>query len=408
MHSELSQRPVVPTFVGREPILDCNLEVQAWEISYRDGLDELDSGNESEFSTAQAFWNTFMELGVENVAPDWKAFLPVSREFLLGDCPEIFPPHRLALVLNASLLEDEEVSSRLRELKSANYQLVLDDFDRSSAGEFSDLIDAVKVDVEGVGSDEAVRIAAKLDGRGVRRIAKNLSSYEEFEACRRCGYEAFQGRFLSRPQVVAGGRILHAGISRTRMLAAINSSDSSIDDLVELIEQDVALSFKLLKYVNSPLVGLRSTVESVRHAVMLLGQRWLRTWTNLALLAYIDGRPQAVFDLAIVRARMCENLGRLSEAERPEVFFTAGLFSTLDALLSRPLDEVLQELPLTDELNGALLRLEGPVGQTLACTLAYEVADWERVNLGALTPEEIRDAYIDSLRWAADLRNERA
>ncbi len=408
MHSELRQRPVVPTFVGREPILDSNLEVQAWEISYRDGLDELDSGNENEFSTAQAFWNTFMELGVENVAPDWKAYLPVSREFLLGDCPEIFPPNRLALVLNAALLEDGEISSRLRELKSANYQLVLDGFLQDTAGEFSDLIDAVKVDVAAVGSDEAVRIANKLDGRGVRRIAKNLSNYEEFEACRKCGFEAFQGRFLSRPQVVAGGRILHASVSKARMLAAINSSESSIDSLVELIEQDIALSFKLLKYVNSPLVGLRSTVESVRHAVMLLGERWLRTWTNLALLASIEGRPQAVFDLAIVRARMCENLGRLAESDRPEVFFTAGLFSTLDALLSRPLDEVLQDLPLTEELNGALLHLEGPVGQTLACTLAYEVADWEKVSLGALTSEEIRDAYIDSLRWAAELRNERA
>ena len=400
-----TSQSTLPTWVGRQPILDPNLDVRGYEILYRDGLDDRADFSDSELATARSFWNTFIELGVDSVSPDQRTYINVTPAFLVGNCVEIFPPARIVLEIAARESIDAAGLARIAELRGRGYQAVLDGWDgRSVDLPVLTQVSGVKLDVNAFSAEELEAATKSALDRGLTVMSKKIEDYSSFERSRKLGHHSFQGHFLSRPQIVAGGRAAGDSVSRMRLIAAVNDVGGTVEKLVDVISQDLSLSFKLLRYVNSSLFSLPSEIESIRHAVDLLGPRWIRTWANLMILANISDRPQAVLDNAVIRARMCETLARRAECPKPENYFTTGLFSSLDALFNRPLGELLQELPLSRDLGDALLRHEGEMGEALACTLAYEHSAWDTVGFKGLEGGAIRDAYIESLRWAAELR----
>ncbi|MCB9833996.1 MAG: HDOD domain-containing protein [Planctomycetes bacterium] len=395
---------LIPTYVGRQPIFDQNLETRAYELLFRHGLDNWADFSDSDWATGQTFWNGFVELGVDQIADGQRSYVNVTPLFVKSECIRIFPKERLALELQAGPAADEDLVSRLAELRDEGFRIVIDDFDGSQAEAVTTLASELKIDWNEVGAEKATTLVAEARTRGQTCIAKNIETYEVFEACRKAGFAAFQGHFLARPQVVVGGRLPADGIGRMRLLAAVNDPEGGIEKLEEAIGQDVALSYKLLHYVNSALFALKSEVESIRHAVMILGLRWVRTWANLVILSGVKDRPQALFNLAVIRGKMCEQLARASNQPRPESFFTAGLLSALEALLARPMKEILDDLPLADDLRAALLEHNGVLGEALSCTLGYEQSAWGDLRFQGLDATAIRDSYLTALQWTAKLR----
>ncbi|MCA9320571.1 MAG: HDOD domain-containing protein [Planctomycetes bacterium] len=403
---ELCSSRLVPTFVGRQPIFDENLEIVGFEILFRNGIEDQAAFSDSEFATSRTFWDTFVELGVDSVAPGSRAFLNATRAFVMSACTGLFPAKRTALEIRGDEDFDAEFIEALTRLSTDGYRIVIDGWDgRDLPIDLVEACMAIKIDARQYGPSEMEDLCRAVEALKRRRIAKNIETLDEFEACRRAGYQAFQGHFLSRPQVVAGGRLAHDGLSRLKLLAALNDPDASIEKLEAAISQDVALSFKLLNYVNSAMVSLRAEVQSIQHAIAILGAKWLRTWANLVILSAIDDRPRAIFATAVVRAKMCSLLAEKTGGAHPEVYFTTGLFSALDALLNRPLTEILDRLPLAEELRSALLNHEGEVGEALACCLHYERSRFDEVRCGELDSTDIRDCHIEALFWSSRLRS---
>ena len=184
-------------------------------------------------------------------------------------------------------------------------------------------------------------------------------------------------------------------------LAALQGRSATIEELEEVIDRDVGLSVKLLRYINSAYIGMRGSITSIRQAVMMLGSRGVSRW---ALLVALTGGPSTPRELSVVgltRARMCELLGADLGGVAGDQLFTVGLLSVADALLEVPLETIVEELPLADEVSAALLRRDGPAGAILKAVVSYEQGDFDVATLQSHTPR-IASSYRDALGWAVE------
>jgi EAL and modified HD-GYP domain-containing signal transduction protein len=206
------------------------------------------------------------------------------------------------------------------------------------------------------------------------------------------GFSHFQGEFFSRPRGEEGG----GAAASLQSLRELTASEPSFEDLERIIGADVGLSIALLRHVNSAFFALPRKIDTVREALTLLGVRAVRRWATVVALSSVTEAPDQLVALALLRARMCELLGRRAADEERDRLFTVGLFSVADALLDASMEEVLETLPFSEEIVAALLRHEGPLGDTLASVLRYEQ--------GHLPAEgdatELAEAYLASLKWA--------
>jgi EAL and modified HD-GYP domain-containing signal transduction protein len=231
-------------------------------------------------------------------------------------------------------------------------------------------------------------------------VATGVATPEELERCTALGFTVFQGEFFGRPDPMRQRRFGTGGIASVAALAAVARPDASFEDLEHAIGNDVGLSLKLLRYVNSAFFALPRTVETVREALTLLGTATVRRWaTVMALVAAADDAPEELVELALQRARMCEVLGGNRAVDASDAHFTVGLFSVADALLGSSMEDVLETLPFSDEIRAALLRREGPKGELLKTVVAYEQGEFPSVADAEVSPAQ---AYGDAVAWAGE------
>ncbi|MDA0166167.1 HDOD domain-containing protein [Solirubrobacter ginsenosidimutans] len=278
-------------------------------------------------------------------------------------------------------------------LTAQGFALALDGFD--GAAELLDHCGIVKVGVAGREDEDLRALLAEPASRGLTLVATGVAGAEEFTRCRLLGFSHFQGEFFARPAGEQGGG---GAIGSLQALGELTTSDASFEQLERIISADVGLSVGLLRHVNSAFFALPRKIDTVREALTLLGPRAVRRWATVVALSSVPEAPDQLVALALLRGRMCELLGRgMSEEERDRLF-TVGLFSVADALLDASMEHVLETLPFSDEITGALLRLEGPLGRTLGTVLRYEQGHFPETG----DPAELAEAYLGALKWADD------
>jgi EAL and modified HD-GYP domain-containing signal transduction protein len=231
-------------------------------------------------------------------------------------------------------------------------------------------------------------------------LAEKVETLDDFTYCKALGFDYFQGYFFCKPEIIKGHRAPANRLTTLQLLAKLRDPTVDFRELEELISRDVALSYKLLRLVNSTLYALPRKVDSLQQALHLLGTEFITTWVSLIILSGIDDKPHELMMTAMVRAKMCELLAQSLGHTDTAAFFTAGLFSALEALMDGTGEEVLRSLPLSDDLMAALLRYEGVLGAVLHCVLAYERGDWHVVSCPGLDKTTIAYAYLQAFNWA--------
>jgi c-di-GMP phosphodiesterase len=268
-----------------------------------------------------------------------------------------------------------------------------------------ELTDYVKVDFRAETPETLAEQLAILKNFNVKLVAEKVETHEEFELSKSLGFDYFQGYFFCRPKPVSVARPPSNKLSALRLAARLQDPNISIAEVERLVSQDVTLSFKLLRYLNSALLHLRSRIDSVRHAVQMIGTRRLRAWASIIVLTGLDDKPKELVVTAMARGTMAERLATALKTLKPESCFTIGLFSVLDALLDVPMRDALEMLPLSGEVKQALINHEGPMGSILQCILAYENGIWSQVKCGGLDMETISHCYLSSIAETNDLLN---
>lgn len=396
---------ILPAFVGRQPIFDVDQKVRAYELLFRPGDECPVAGPEADRVAAEIVMNAFVEIGLDQVVGAHAAFVGATRTFLVDGFARDLPADRVVIEVAGREPPDEAVTSELRALREAGFRIALCGFAPASAAErLLDLVQVVKLDAQGLPADDLTGAVQSLRGRK-SLVAERLGTRADLDRARSLGFDLFQGPFLARPSVVARQRPVANRLAALRVLALLEEPDVSYDRLEEAISCDVTLAFKVLRIINSATFGLSGRVDSLRHALVLLGQRRVHTWVALTVLAGFTDKPAELLTIALIRARMCERLGHAVEPGSDHVYFTVGLLSALDAMLDAQIEDVVASLPLTPTVAAALVRREGPLGRTLATTLAYEACDWDGVLSagGQYAPDLLRRTYLEALTWAASI-----
>jgi EAL and modified HD-GYP domain-containing signal transduction protein len=398
--SELETDTHEGVIVARQPIFDAGWDVVAYELLYRP-LTEDAAPVGPEAMTAGVMAGAFGELGLDLLVGDRIAHINVTRDFLLDMRPLPLDPRRTVL----ELIEDQKVDAQLidvlEEAVDAGFTLALDDFKHAPKMDaLLDIASIVKLDVRALTPRQLEAEVRKLEPRNLTLIAEKVESAEEYELCRELGFDAYQGYFFALPELsrTPGTPTRELG---TLCALAATDEDTSLEELESIVRRDAGLSHKLLRYANSAYVSPLRPIESLRHAVTMIGAVPIRRWSLLLALSGLRDAPSHLLEVAIVRARMSELLAPGMRAA-PDRAFTAGLFSLLDALTGREMEELVAELSFDDRLASALVDHEGPEGAVLDATLAYERGAFDDAAEHA-RPEVLADAYTQALRWSEHL-----
>lgn len=392
---------MVQGLVARQPIFDLQRNVFGYELLYRgpfepDGTMDGDRASSSVLMELLSQGHGSALLGQASE----KAFINLTRT-LLGDLARV-PLTKEAMVLE--ILEDIQVDESLlsvaRQLKESGYQVALDDFvldeDNRPLIEHADII---KVDIQLL-SREALREHAQDLGRyPVRLLAEKVENHEERALCEDLGFDLFQGFFFARPETVRSGQLPPDRVRVLQLMERIHDPQVEVDELAEIISHDVTLIHSLLRLINSAYFPTRTHIDSVQRAVAYLGLDGTRTWLTWTAMAGLGDKPRELQVQSLLRARMASNLGEIL-GESANRAFLVGLLSALDALMDRPLRDLLDQLPLAEAVRTALLEHSGRLGNILDLVLDYERGRWEGLEGQGVTMDQAAQSYLEAVQWA--------
>ncbi len=394
-------------FIGRQPIYDRKLGVYAYELLFRTADMNRAAITDGDKATSDVIINTFLEIGLDNIVSNRLAFINLTRSFFVNEHSISLPKDRVVLELLEDIEADEEVVAGVKRLSDQGYTIALDDFIyHESLKPLVQLANIIKIDIMALDRDEVRDHVQALRKHPLRLVAEKVETQEEFDYCMELGFDYFQGYFFAQPKVIRGQRLPNNRLAILKLLSRLQNPDISPQQLEDLIAQDVAFSYRILRYVNSAAFALPRTIESIQQAVIILGLKSIKSWTTLLAMSQVDNKPAELVITAMVRAKMAEELARAQKAGRPDSFFTVGLFSALDALMDNTMEEILTQLPLADHISDALLHHKGIHGEVLSCVLAYERGQWDQIQPTRLNRSQIRDCYLTAVQWAAGIRQQ--
>lgn len=398
-------------FIARQPIVDGGHQLIAYELLFRDSEDALAARVGSDADAGlKVIANTLMNMGTEWLLKGKLAFVNMEASMLMSEFITMLPPENVVIEVLESVRPTPELLTRMRELKAAGYRFALDDFDGISdpAENLLPLATYVKLDVLAHGDAELSRMATRIRRYPVKLVAEKVETPEQFKHCKALGFDYFQGYYFAHPENLVA-KVINANHATVLLLLDKVRQGADVKDLEPLFKKDVALTFKLLRYINSAGFGLSCEVQSIRHAVSILGMQPLYRWLTL-LLATAGGSPTSptLARTAITRGRICELLGKteLPRGDQDNLFIV-GVFSLLPAFLEMPMEAVLERIVIADKIADALLDRSGLYGPFLALAEAVEEGDQARLEdltlSLMLSPRQVTEAHLQSLAWVEQL-----
>ncbi len=393
-------------YVGRQPIFDKKLNVVGYELLYRPHDASRAGVINGDQATSQVLLNSFVEIGLPRLVGSRSAFVNLTRKFIVNS--DLLPPEKDQLVLEVleNVEPDQELVDAVRKLSADGYRIALDDFIfHEHLRPLVELADIIKIDLRALDRDTLEEHVRALADYPAKLLAEKVETPEELEHCQQLGFDYFQGYFLCCPRNIKGRRLPANKVNTMRLVSKLQDPATDLDHLEEIIAQDVTLSYKLLRYLNSAAFTGRKKISSIRHAIVYLGHRAIKNWATLIALADIDDKPNELINTALMRAKMCELLARALDKQDRESAFTVGMFSVLDAMLDTPLPDLVADLPLSSEVTEALLHHQGEFGCVLQTAVAYDRGEWEHINCPGVADDLLPDIYLMAVEWAREMLN---
>jgi len=399
-------------FLGRQPILDRHQNIVAYELLFRAGQTAGANVQDDMHATAHVITRAFTELGISTVLGNHKGFINVHGELLLSDMLELLPKDKVVIELLETIQVTPQIVERCRQLKAMGFTLALDDY-TSEDPQFEilfDLVDVIKLDYPLVNKSLLPDIVRYLKRWPVRLLAEKIDDYAQAELCLNLGFDLFQGYYYAKPVVITGKRADPSKLALLRLLGLV-LGDAETKEIEQVFKHDPSLSYKLLQLVNSVAMGLPQKIDSLRHAITILGQRQLQRW--LQLLMFVPNSGQAdnpLLQLAATRGKLMELLAQVqapSDQPYQDRAFISGLLSLLDTLLGIPLEEIAEQINLTPDVRQALLERKGMLGELLELTEKIELSDFdaagELLETSGLKVNDLLHAQMAAMNWANDL-----
>lgn len=358
-------------FLARQPILDRNQELVAYELLFRSG--ELGPANiTSDLSATASVISHTAQLGIEKVIGDVLGFINVDAAVLMSDIFHFLPREHVVLEIVETVAATPDILLRVEELSQQGFRFALDDVitDSEDVQKFLPLIDIVKFDLRDMPLSALLKLTPQFKLAGKKLLAEKVESFGQFKICLDLGFDYFQGYYFAKPSVLSGKKLSPSQMSVMELMNLV-MSDADTAEIEKAIKLDVALGLNLLRLANTPAFGIRHRIDSLSQALLVLGREQLRRWLQIMLYAEPCKKDHAMpplLALATTRGKMLELLSQKihpNNRNKADTAFTVGIMSLMDSLFGMTMQAILEQITVVDEVGQALLARKGFYGDLL-------------------------------------------
>jgi len=400
------------SILARKPVLNLNKNVVAYEIifknSYKDKItpDNIDA-------TAQEISNDVEFIEQTNLSNGKKIFMNFTKDLLKNEIVDFLAKDNLGIEISEDIDYDANIIENIVKLKNQGALIILNDLNpykpNTTLIKYADIL---KLDFNKFKEDEHALIINLLKNKynkNLKFMAENINEHEEFNQARECGYDYFQGIFFTKPEVMANRNIPGYKLNYLNFLKELNKDEIDFDRLESIIKNDMSMTVSLLSMINSAYYGYN--VSSIKQASTLLGINGLKKWSLIYLAEGLrNDKPDILFVNTLTRAKFSESVAKDFDIEKKSgELFTMGMLSMMDAFLNRPLEDIIDEISLTDEVRRALLKGEGLLGEILELAIAFERVKWQEIAIiektYGLNPRKLYQKYLDAVDFSYETMN---
>ncbi len=399
----------IDTFFARQPIFSARKSVWGYELLYRGSAhDTYASFDDNDIATLTVISNAIMDLP-KGKDTGRKVLIHFTKSSIQREIPLALPSRTTVVEVDESFGLDPDMLTALKKLKAESYDIAVNNFSaKPNCLELYKIADIAFVDILGKDRETIAALAEKAASLPFMLAAKRVEEVQQFEMVNELGFSLYQGFFFEKPQIVPGRKLSSSQMSRLMLFKVLEKDNPDFEELAQVIETDVSISYRLLSFINSAAFSFSRKVESIKQALVLLGWKQIRSWLWLVILTDIspEDKTSELPYLSTIRAKFLERC--VSNAKVPgfkaESLYLLGLFSLLEAMLDQPMEIIAENLPLDEKIKAALCHQDNEYTSWLDLARTFENGDWERLEkinaaLG-LDPMTLANSYSEALVWA--------
>lgn len=401
-------------YLARQPIFNREMNVFGYELLYRrnnenNAFEYIDA----EQATAEVINNAFLTNELSNLTDNTKAFINFSEQLLLKEIPRLLPKEQVVIEVLENIKPKPSIINILRGLRDDGYLIALDDFTFSEEFEpFIKLAQIIKVEYPAVDVERQKYFIQKYKKQyGTIFLAEKIETREQQKKALAIGYDLLQGYFYSKPLMVKGKGIEALKTSILQMIQEVEKEEPDYNILANIIEKDLSLSYKLLRIVNAVGYGSRHKITSINQALVRLGTDEIKKWIYVLMLQdHRNVENNELVKISLIRAKLMELLAlELGLRDQHFDFFLTGMFSSIDTLLNKSMEEIISSLPLSKGVEEALLGKSNQAFQLLQVILHIERGEWTALDRHELVNDikegTLMSLYIHSIKWVMEINN---
>ncbi|OPJ58095.1 EAL and HDOD domain-containing protein [Clostridium oryzae] len=397
-------------FIAKQPIYDIQNNIIAYELLFRSGKYNFYDSIDGTAATIDVIYNSFYTIGIENITNGKKAFINLTEKLIKEEIITILPPKLVSI----EILEDVEITDELiiycKSLKEKGYSIILDDFIFNEKYRvLIELVDIIKIDFRATLGIERRNVIEKVNNPNIKFLAEKVETIEEVNEAKKLGYTYFQGYYFGKPDIISANDIPPNKISTSKLMRQIEDGEINIDIIGRSVEKDVSILYKLLKFMNSSMFGLKTEISSVEYAINEIGREKFIKWLEVMLIANLKkSQDSEAADQALFRAKFAHNIcimsGRKEEAFKAYIM---GMVSLMNSILNCSIDDIVKKIDLYGDVCFALKGGNNYLGKILNIIKAYEKNDWKSIKRYCentnIDSSMIIKAHDGSITWAENV-----
>ena len=405
---ELLQFELPDIILSRRAIFNVQKDVVAYELQI-DGKDELSANEREESNTAELLLQ-LIDNGLQSCVDNLTAFIPISKSYVKAGLPLIENVNNVVFEIPDGLLQQGEKQRFFALVKRPDLRFAwVHPKPDSLDSEMLKWVSFVKLDVSNSTPTGFRSLLEYYRSNGIKTIADQVSSPSMFEFCKELGFDFFMGYFFCMPSIVDQKQVPASKISVLQLICELQNPEVTFERVQEIVEKDVSLSYRILRYINSPVFQFPKKIDSIKNAILIAGLNTIKTLSVIVAHSKIVDKPPELFKIALMRARMCDTLAKQRQMECDSAFLL-GLFSTLDALTDMRMSDICSRLPLSDDIRNILVNYTSadtiPECQLLNAVVRFEQGNWASFSADTDNSYELhdmRDHYWNAVNWVSDV-----
>ena len=396
-------------FVARQPVFTSDKKLFGYELLFRLSLDNVFPNIDGSVATSGVLANTFFSFGLNDILSGKPGLINFTRDLLLKQTPLLFPKDHIIIEVLEDIEPEPEIIDALKTFKSQGFRIALDDFIYDQKfSEMIQLCDMIKFDIMATPLDTLGPIFSSIGNelKHITLLCEKVETHEEFEQAKAMGFHLFQGYFFSKPEVISNKGLSANQVTNLKLLNEVSKQEPALDVIEAMIKNDVAISFKLLTFINSAYFKRPTAIDTIKDAITFLGLQELKKFINVVVVSGINpDKPNELIRFSVIKARMCEQCAHVIKTRfTPEELFTVGLFSTMDAILDMPMADILEKIALSEKIKDALLGKDRMFRQLNDLITSFEQGQWDHTRFQADKDSKLIQKlpafYMDALKMA--------